>query len=203
MSLQANPLEYCCSAACTVWKEKAMVNRLQFRTAICATVVWIAASVSAQTTQWKAYSYPSDGFQASYPSEPTVQKKDVDTQAGKFELRTYTAAVGDVALFIGVCDYGEQTTKADPDSMLQGAKNGALINSNSHIVSEQKITMGAYHGLQFDAESDSAHFRARIYMVGSTLYQTLVIYPLSKPYDQTDKFLDSFQLIARSSGSAG
>lgn len=181
---------------------KSMINSMHFRPIACAVGLWLATAAGAQTAEWKSYSYPSDGFQASYPSEPSTQKKDVDTQAGKFELRTYTVEVGDVALFIGVCDYGEQAAKGDPDSLLQGAKNGALMNSRSHIVSEQRITLDDYHGLQFDAESDSAHFRARLYMVGSTLYQALVVFPLGKSYDQTNKFLDSFQLIARTiSGS--
>jgi hypothetical protein len=34
-------------------------------------------------------------------------------------------------------------------------------------------------------------------MVGSTLYQTLVVAPLGKPYANTTRFLDSFQLIPR------
>jgi hypothetical protein len=34
-------------------------------------------------------------------------------------------------------------------------------------------------------------------MVGSTLYQTLVVAPLGKPYADTARFLDSFQLIPR------
>jgi hypothetical protein len=33
--------------------------------------------------------------------------------------------------------------------------------------------------------------------VGTTLYQTLVVSPLASPYADTKRFLDSFQLIAR------
>jgi hypothetical protein len=100
-------------------------------------------------------------------------------------------------MFVGVCDYGNATAGKDPDTLLQGAKNGALQNSNSHLTRETKITLGIYHGLEFEAESDAAHFYARIYMEGSTLYQTLVVYPLGSPYPDTVRFLDSFQLIAR------
>lgn len=164
-----------------------------------AILTCFAVAAGAQTENWKPYNYPADGFQASYPTPPSLQKKDVDTQAGQFELRSYVASVGDVALFIGVCDYGPKAANNDPDVLLQGAKNGALQNANAHIMREQKITFGSHHGLEFEAESDAAHFHARIYMVGSTLYQTLVVFPLGRPYEQTDKFLDSFQLIARTS----
>jgi hypothetical protein len=100
-------------------------------------------------------------------------------------------------MFIGVCDYGSQTAGKDSNTLLQGAKNGALENSKSHLVSEKQITLGIYPGLTFEAESDQAHFSARIYFVGSTLYQALVVYPQGKPYADAARFLDSFQLIAR------
>ena len=66
-------------------------------------------------------------------------------------------------------------------------------------MSERKIKLGVYPGIEYEAESDAAHFTARIYIVGSVLYQTLVVVPLGKPYDDTTRFLDSFQLIARTS----
>lgn len=171
-------------------------------TRLCRLAVWVAllsfaAALSAQTPGWKSYSFPADGFSASYPSEPELQKRDVPTDAGPFELRSYLAQVAPVALFIGVCDYGAQAAGKDPDTMLQGAKNGALTNSKSHLVSEKKITLGIYPGLAFESDSDTAHFSARIYMVGTVLYQTLVVSPLDKPYADTQRFLDSFQLIAR------
>jgi hypothetical protein len=164
---------------------------------VCAAALCFAPAIGAQTSDWKPYSYPDEGFQASYPTLPTLEKKDVDTQAGMFELRSYVAEAGNVALFIGVCDFGEKAPETDPDTMLQGAKNGLLMNSNSHLTREQKITLGSYHGLEFEAESESAQVTVRFYMVGTTLYEALVVHPLSKPYNQTAKFLDSFQLITR------
>lgn len=155
------------------------------------------AKTAGEGQEWKIYSYPADGFSASYPSAPELQKKDVPTDKGSFELRAYIVEFAPVAMFVGVCDYGDATAGRDPDEVLQGAKSGALSNSNSHLVSERKIALGAYHGVAFESESDLAHFSARIYLVGSTLYQTLVVAGLEKPYDGTTRFLDSFQLIAR------
>ncbi len=183
------------------------------RLTICAALLSFAAALNAQaaaasgsqaaTAQsapppvWKTYSYPVDGFSASYPSVPDTQKKDVPTDTGTFQLRSYIGTDGDVAMFVGICDYGSKANGQNPDDLLQGAKNGALQNAGAHLLSEKKITFGVYHGLTFEAESDQAHFSARIYMVGSTLYQTLVVSPLGKPYADTARFLDSFQLIPR------
>ena len=152
---------------------------------------------AAQAPQWKTYSYPADGFSASYPSQPDVQKRDVPTDAGSFELHSYLVQVSPGALYIGVCDYGAAAAGKDAATLLDGAKNGALTNSTSHLISESRITLGNYPGVAFEAENEEAHFSARLYVVGTMLYQTMVVSLPGKPYPETARFLDSFQLIAR------
>jgi len=169
---------------------------------VVALLLLTASVARSQTSDWKTYTYASDGFSASYPAEPEMQKRDIPTDKGSFELRSYIAQVAPVALFIGVCDYGSAAQASEPDAMLEGAKNGALANSKSHLISERKITLGIYRGIAFESESDAAHFSARIYMVGTTLYQTLVVSPLNKEYPDAARFLDSFQLIARNRSGA-
>jgi len=155
------------------------------------------ATPSTQAAEWKTLSYPEEGFSASFPGAPEFSKRDVPTEKGSFELRSYLVEIEPVALFVGICDYGSATAGRDPDDVLKGAEDGALTNSKSHLITDKKITLGIYHGMTFESESDTAHFSARIYFVGSTLYQTLVVYPIGKPYDGVTRFLDSFQLIAR------
>lgn len=180
--------------------------------AISLVALSFAATLSAQTTpaaatqtpagpapSWKTYSYPADGFSASFAFEPAEQKKNVPTDAGTFELRSYIAQEGEAAMFVGICDYGAAVSGRVPATVLQGAKNGALSNTNSHLLSEKSITLGIYPGIEFEAENDTMHFTARVYLVGATLYQTLTAAPLGKPYAGAARFLDSFQLIARPS----
>jgi len=159
----------------------------------------VAAAAIASAQSLTQYQYPSDGFRAAFPSEPKVAKRDVPTDAGTFELRSYIAEPGQAAFFIGVCDYGSQFAGSDTAKMLQGAKDGALKNSKSHLLdgSEKSFTLQGHPAMEFQSESDAAHFRARIYMVGTTLYQTLVVSPLGTPYPNTQEFLDSFALIPR------
>jgi hypothetical protein len=152
---------------------------------------------TAQSAEWKSYSYPADGFSATFPAEPSMQKKNVPTDAGTFELRAYLAQDGEAAIFVGVCDYGAAVANRDPDTVLDGAQQGAIDNVSAHLVSGKKTTFGIYHGRVFEAENDSMHFSARIYLVGTTLYQTLTAAPLGPLYSGSTRFLDSFQLIAR------
>jgi glucose/arabinose dehydrogenase len=155
------------------------------------------AATAAQTQEWKTYSYPADGFSASLPLEPILQKKDVPTEKGSFEIHVYMVQEADSALVVVVCDYGDAVADRDADSVLRGAQGGAISNVGGHLISEKAITLGTYHGIEFEAENDSTHFSARIYLAGSTLYQTLIATPAGKPYTSATRFLDSFQLITR------
>jgi hypothetical protein len=155
------------------------------------------AAPSAPAREWKTYSYPAEGFSAVFPFEPSMQKKDVPTEKGTFELRAYLTQDDTSALFVGVCDYGDVVAGRDPDTVLDGAQDGAISNVSGHLISGKRIAFGIYHGREFEAESDSMHFSARIYLVGTTLYQTLTASPLGQPYAGATRFLDSFQLIAR------
>ena len=163
----------------------------------CAAVLCLAMALTACAQEWKIYPYAPDGFSASFPSEPELKKTDVPSDAGSFELRYYLAQAGQVALFVGVCDYGAAIANRNPDEFLQDSKTGSLEKSKSHLVSERPITLGIYHGLAYESENESVHFSARIYVAGTTLYQTLVVSPLGEPYPETARFLDSFQFIAR------
>ncbi len=164
---------------------------------IWAVLLAQAVNTPAQTSAWQQYIYSDDGFQASYPSPPDLQNKSVQTSAGEFELRSYAAAMGDTELIIGVCDYGSAVEGRSSDLMLLGAKNSTLSNSASHLVSEKKIALGTNPGLQFEAENSATHFTVRMFIVGTTLYEALVISPINKPFDQSDRFFDSFQLVTR------
>ncbi|MGO9777326.1 MAG: hypothetical protein ACLQGT_09420 [Terracidiphilus sp.] len=189
-----------------------MINRMR-STYLCSIAVSMAAlslvaALVAQTTaspaapatpvpNWKTYSYPAEGFSASFPGEPQFSKRDVPTDKGSFELRAYLVEEGQAALFVGVCDYGTAISDRTPDQVLDGAQQGAIDNVKGHLVSGKKITLGVYPGREFEAESDTMHFSARIYLVGTTLYQTLIAASIAQPYAGVTRFLDSFQLIAR------
>ena len=92
----------------------------------------------ARNQEWKTYSFPADGFSASYPSEPAMQKKNISTDAGSFELRAYLAEDPPAVMFIGVCDYGAAVAGRNPETVLEGAQKGAIANVSGHLVSGKR-----------------------------------------------------------------
>jgi hypothetical protein len=164
--------------------------------AVAVALVSLGAALAAQTPKWKTYSYPSDGFSASFPAEPQLTKNTGETKTGKFEARSYTVILKP-AWVVAVIDYGEQAPSADPDALLGLGKQGFLQTSNAHLISEKKITLDGNNGLEFEAESTMAHYSYRIYIVGTTLYQTFVISDPADQHADAARFLDSFHLIPR------
>ena len=105
-----------------------------------------ATAPAAQAPEWKTYSYPADGFSASLPLEPIVQKKDVPTEKGSFEMHVYMMQETDSALVVMACDYGDAIAGRDADSILHGAQEGAISNVRGHLIREKKLPWAPIRG---------------------------------------------------------
>jgi hypothetical protein len=156
------------------------------------------AAAPSPTPDWQTYRYPLEGFSADFPFLPSMAKQSISTDAGEIELRTYVAEDSSTALIAAVCDYGASAAGKDPETLLEGAKKGAINNLKAQLASEKTIELGSHHGIEFEADSDSVHVSARIYLAGAMLYQTIVASPLHARYAGTARFLDSFQVLGSS-----
>jgi len=156
-----------------------------------------SAAPPSPAADWKPYPYPADGFSASFPSQPTLDKQNIATDAGPVEYHSYTVEDASTALIAGVTNFGPTLAGKDPDKILQGAKTGAVTNSKGRLVSEKPITLGVNHGIEFVIDSDSARVTARVYLVGTSIYEVIVASPSQSNYADATRFLDSLQLIDR------
>lgn len=154
----------------------------------------LAAVQTAAAQQWQTYSYPADGFSISAPGEPVATMEKVEGSVGTVQMHNYLLDMGTAALYASTSEDAIQPN-ADPDEALKGAEKGAVSDFKGRLVSERKIALGSYPGVEMEADSDSAHFTARIYIVRSRLYLTLVVSAPGRPYPDATRFLDSFRLL--------
>jgi hypothetical protein len=160
-----------------------------------------AQAMPATNDAWQTYNYPMDGFAIDAPVQPQFSKMDQATDAGKAILHNYVIVVGDSALMVSVTNVGSLLDGQDPDTILQGGKSGAINNTHGLLQpgAEKKISLGGYHGLEFEWDGESSgsrlHFFERIYIVGGYLYQTLVVTPEGTTYPDAVRFHNSFQLV--------
>ncbi|MFZ0394833.1 MAG: hypothetical protein WCF17_10495 [Terracidiphilus sp.] len=148
----------------------------------------------AAAQEWHTYSYPADGFSINAPAQPIASMQDVSGKDGTVEMHNYLLDMGTAALYASMSADAMQPN-SDPEEALKGAEQGAVNNLHGRLLSEKRIALGSYPGVEMEADSESAHFTARIYIVRSRLYLTLVVSAPGRPYPDAARFLDSFRLL--------
>lgn len=165
---------------------------------LCFTGVVLASSWQNPPSQWKEYSYPDDGFLISAPAEPVVTKSP-PLPPGQPEPHNYAIDLGnDCGVMVSSTEIkGAESVSAK--SLLAGAKNGAIQAVKAKLTGEKEITLEEYSGIEFEADTETYHMRARMYVVKSKLLSLLAVAPKGTPVPaEAGRVLDSLKLAKQS-----
>ena len=158
----------------------------------------------------KAFTSEKYNFSAIFPEKPKESSNSTITEGEKINISMFVYESNDQAFFVGISDMPKNLVdKSDKKTLLQSAKTGALQHlTNSKILNEKNISLGAHPGLEFDVTGKSGdtelYMKGRYYMVDNRLYQ---IYVMAQKSDskkmeadkiEINRFIDSFKLIAQS-----
>jgi|SRR5579864_9238111 len=177
-----------------------MRNRLACLLVRLSVAVALFAPLLAQTaqSQWKQYSYPSDGFSISSPLEPAFSKEIRPTSSGTatLELHNYAIDLGNNTVVLISSTEIEGADRTPAKDMLAGAKAGAIQSLKARLTSEKELTLQGTPGTEFQAESDSFRLHARMYMVGTKLLTVLAMGPMTSAIPaNANRILDSLRLL--------
>jgi hypothetical protein len=169
--------------------------------AVAALVVgMVVAGGTAQAQAWKNFKSASCKCSATFPGAPTEKRQKVPTeQVGDLEAVMYLLETPDKtgAYLMMYNDYPKDKTKnADPQKVLNGARDGAAAKIKGKVLSEKKITINGQPGRELEIEGGALKYYARIVLSNKTrLYQAIVVMQKdkAKPAD-VRKFLDSFKV---------
>jgi len=175
-----------------------------------AAVVCLAALVAAAgcgTPPWKPFDCVEGGYSCMMPQEPVREVRVADTAVGSLEV-VFNRLIYQYASFItSYVDYPEDYVRGTTEaSILSGARDGAAAYVHGTIVSETRITQGAYPGREVVIVSADGkmQFRSRIFLAGRRLYQATAVVPATGAYrTDADRFLDSFTVTAKMAKLAG
>ena len=149
----------------------------------------------------KTFSYPEDGFSVAFPFEPHLTKIDRLDLGDSIQSHMYFAQNVQTGLVV-IADYHTVSAKPIvPATELQSEQSDFLKSATSRLLREKEIVFNNYSGVEFEAESDQLHTFARFYVVGTTIYKTVVFTIPGKTYADSARFLDSFQLLAHQNSS--
>jgi hypothetical protein len=173
-----------------------MKNHMRLSALGASLFLFVAAA--AQVPGWKTYSYPEDGFSVSFPLEPKILSKEMPMpDGGTAESRMYQLGPNGAngGVMVSMFHFGALAPGKSPDQVLQDGKNGALRQTQSHLISEKKITLGDAQGLEIVAEDPTFHVKARLFVSGTRVYSVMEVYPVGKPFAQAEEFLESFRIV--------
>jgi hypothetical protein len=156
----------------------------------------LAVVLLARRGELREFTSAEGRFKVLIPGTPRPQNQNAAGMVLKaFAVEqwggAYIVAFADVA--IGANEPAWQT-----EQRLNGSRDGALRNVNATLVREGKVTLqGKYLGREMEANlpNQKGVIRARFYIVGSRMYQMMVVgTPAFTRSATADRFLDSLTL---------
>jgi len=162
-------------------------------------VLVLAAAAGGCQKPMEEFTSQEYKFKAKFPGKPKQEER-----AGPFNTKiiAFGTESRDGAYMVGVADM--PIPAGEPDRVIQerldGSVDGAVRNSGGTNQKSNPLTLaGKYPGREFSAsiaKPKQGQIRGRIYLVGTRLYQVLVMgtdsYATSS---QANDFLNSFQVI--------
>jgi hypothetical protein len=154
---------------------------------------------------------PKGRFRIRFPGVPRESDQKVNTTSGPLVIHTTSHSASDGSEY--VVAYFDLAAKPDQmpaaTTVLEGALSGMVSSGGWKVTSKKAIKIDEYPGLDVTGDvrtpGGAALGRTRIYLVGSRLYQVVLIGPKSKSRSNDfAKALESFELLpgAATAGAA-
>jgi hypothetical protein len=151
---------------------------------------------------WREVAALDGGFRVLMSADPRVEKRDLDTPAGKITGYWYSLEQKDSVFGVGYADYPLQILRGTPPrQMFTIVREGWLKKIAGKLegnATDLKLD-GKWHGMEFTARGQldgrDAWMRGRFYLVDNRLYQ-LVVFGNQKtiPSSDINRFLASFKV---------
>jgi len=126
---------------------------------------------------WREYTYPEDGFSASFPGKPVIAKRLSRTSQsfnGAVPERTYSVNEGGVIYSISVMDF----TKAEADPDIAVGEVASALTGLGRLAFDESIYTDSMHGREIVViGDDGTSYTDGIFYVRQLLYQMKVVYP--------------------------
>jgi TonB family protein len=168
--------------------------------------VVVKAPPEADARNWKEFAPPGEGFSVLLPGVPRKQTQQKPMPDGK-NMPVYIYSLNTSVEYVVIhSDFPFTVTGPEMSKkILDVGAQGAAKPGERELLQVREISLGEHPGRDIKVRiiSNGATGRARIYLVGSRLYQTIIATPsedgapesaVKFNEDAAAKFLDSFKL---------
>ena len=127
--------------------------------------------------RWSEYTYPEDGFSATFPGKPVIAKRFSKTSQSPNRTvpeRIYSVNEGGVIYSISVMDF----TKAEADPDVAVGEVASALTGLGRVAFDESIYTDSMHGREIVViGDDGTSYTDGIFYVRRLLYQMKVVYP--------------------------
>ena len=149
---------------------------------------------------WYKYTAEDDSYTVFFPGQPEEENLSADTSLGKLNALLVFYQYPEKQRFFSVSSikYPVDSSQYNIEKGLNGARDGAAINSNSIIISEKKISYQGFPGREIILQSKvkpNLRLLLRIFIdpSGPTLYSLQIVAEDGNlDFPEAKAFLDSF-----------
>lgn len=154
-----------------------------------------ATSTAPGTSAATAYLLETAEFSVGFPQEPVTGSQDIPGDP-PLTAETYSVGSDASAVSVALIDYPADAPLADPDTALQGARDGAVGGlPGGTLVSSETTTVDGRPALDFVADVDGGTYHARLVLDDRRLYQILTV-GSGDLGAQHAEFVDTFRLTS-------
>ena len=165
-----------------------------------------STSTDDLTADWVDFTTENGAMSAKFPKEPTTEAQVAPSEIGdiEFSMTTYADESNNQFFMVSSLDYPIKPDEYDVEQGFEGAKNGALQNSGSTLISEESSDRFGIPGKQLVMKNadqgGELTIRAELYIdpKGPTLHQIMMVVEgdaVDTP--EANAFFDSAQITKR------
>lgn len=129
------------------------------------------------------------------PNPPADRPRTTaDPKHGSYTVHTFRANTPKGFFVASWVEY-DPALLLDSQAELAASRDAFLKRVRARLLAERAVTLEGHPGIEFDAETDQAVFRSRVYVVGRRPYQLVAV--TYKGFDESQNvntFLSSFRL---------
>ena len=161
---------------------------------LSAFVFWLGSGIPASSEEWKAQSYPDDGFQVDFSGPVTISETAMsdETKSRIVRATNYLQDGSASAYFVAAMLMKESVN-------FDGGSADAFLMSQCRSKKETTVILaGAEKGLEIVGSNclgNGSHFEQRFFQRGKWFYQVTAIYTADNGAEAAHHFLTSFKLL--------
>ncbi len=169
-----------------------------------ALILFLAAGCREAPVEAKEFISETGGFSVVVPATLTEKSQELSSDFNKMTVVTYAGGSDSNRFMVNYMDLTQDVVDAaGAKTILEGSRDQLVGSAGITVLSEAEISLDGNPGQEVVfqtsiAENPQLLVRARIYLVGTRLYQVIAAVP--KAYGEneiTANFLDSFKLLPR------